>query len=192
MAKQLDKIVVVDVESTCWQGEPPPEQESEIIEIGVCLLDVATVERELKHSILVRPERSTVSSFCTDLTTLTPEDVARGVPFAAACAKLQQEYKTSRRVWASYGDYDRRQFQRQCQTLDIPYPFNHTHINVKNLFAMTMGLRQEVSLAKAMELVGWSMEGIYHRGDDDAWNIARLLGELLKRGRTFAANGADQ
>ncbi len=30
MARKLDQILVVDVEATCWEGQPPPGQESEI------------------------------------------------------------------------------------------------------------------------------------------------------------------
>lgn len=64
MAKKLDKIIVVDVESTCWQDTPPDGQESEIIEIGVCI-DVALGKRLEKESILVKPEKSRVTQFCT-------------------------------------------------------------------------------------------------------------------------------
>ena len=34
MARKLDRILVVDIEATCWEGNPPPGQTSEIIEIG--------------------------------------------------------------------------------------------------------------------------------------------------------------
>jgi inhibitor of KinA sporulation pathway (predicted exonuclease) len=175
----LDKIVVVDLEATCWQVEPPPGEESEIIEIGLCLLDVATGQRELKESLLIRPERSTVSSFCTRLTTLTPEDVAGGLSFAEACNLLRQKYGGPRRVWASYGDYDRRQLMRQCEERGVPYPFGYSHINVKNLAGLMMRLENEVSLPQALAYFGWELEGTYHRGNDDAWNVARLLCALL-------------
>lgn len=71
MAKKLDQIIVVDLEATCWEGNPPPGEEQEIIEIGVCALDIASGKRSRKRSLLIRPERSTVSHFCTQLTTLT-------------------------------------------------------------------------------------------------------------------------
>jgi inhibitor of KinA sporulation pathway (predicted exonuclease) len=115
MAKRLDRILVVDVESTCWEVDPPAGQESEIIEIGLCVLDVATCQRLEKRSIIVRPERSTVSAYCTALTTLTPEDVEGGISLDEACRILQREYSSRQRLWASYGDYDRLQFERNCQ-----------------------------------------------------------------------------
>lgn len=181
MAKQLDQVLVVDVESTCWKEKPPAGQESEIIEIGICSLDIKTGERLGKESILVRPERSTVSSFCTELTTLTQEQVDTGVSFAEACQKLRKEYLGRERTWASYGDYDRRQFERQCRSRKIGFPFGVTHLNVKNLFALQQALPREVGMAHALEILGLPLEGTHHRGDDDAWNIALILHHLLKR-----------
>src|SRR5262249_25898958 len=123
MAKKLDHIIVIDVEATCWDGEPPTGQVNEIIEIGVCPLEVATGRRLEKRSLLVRPERSTVSPFCMALTTLTAEQVAAGMSFADACAILRKEYQTRDRGWASFGDYDRNQFQKQCEAAGVAYPF---------------------------------------------------------------------
>jgi inhibitor of KinA sporulation pathway (predicted exonuclease) len=183
MGKKLDQILVVDVESTCWEGDPPPGQESEIIEIGLCVLDVAALQRLENRSILVRPERSTVSAYCTALTTLTQAYVDDGLALREACRILRQEYRARQRIWASYGDYDRRQFKRNCRAQDIAYPFGPGHINVKSLFAVMHGLSREVGLDKALEMLGLPFEGTHHRGDDDAWNVARVLGELLRRGR---------
>jgi inhibitor of KinA sporulation pathway (predicted exonuclease) len=183
MADKLDRILVIDVESTCWEENPPAGQESEIIEIGLCVLDVATGQRLENPSILVRPERSTVSGYCTALTTLTQEEVNGGISLAEACRLLEQKYRSKQRLWASYGDYDRRQFERNCRARGIPYPFGPGHINVKSLLAIVHNLPREVPLNAAMKRAGFPMEGTHHRGGDDAWNIARLLGDLLLRAR---------
>lgn len=183
MAKKLDQIIVVDIEATCWSGSPPRGLENEIIEIGICTLDVASGERLEKESILVKPERSTVSEFCTQLTTLTQEQVEGGIYFENACSTLRNKYLSRERVWASYGDYDRRQFERQCQSRQISYPFGPTHINVKNFFAIVRALPDEVGMEKALELLNLPLEGTHHRGVDDAWNIAGILSELLLKTR---------
>jgi inhibitor of KinA sporulation pathway (predicted exonuclease) len=179
MAKKLDQILVVDLETTCWQGEPPPGQEREIIEIGLCVLDVATGRRLEKASILVHPRHSNVSEYCTALTTLTQQDVEHGTSLHQACQLLEQGYGSRQRLWASYGDFDRKQMQHECQAQGIEYPFGDGHINVKSLFAVVHNLRREVGLDRAMRLMGLPLEGTHHRGDDDAWNIARLLAEIL-------------
>ncbi len=183
MARKLDQVIVVDVEATCWASAPPPGQESEIIEIGVCPVDVASGRRLERRSILVKPERSTVSPFCTRLTTLTQGQVDGGIPFGQACAILKDTYLTRDRVWASYGDYDRRQFERQCQARAVAYPFGPGHLNVKSLFALAHALPREVGMSEALALLGLPLEGVHHRGGDDAWNIAGVLSELLLRTR---------
>jgi len=185
----LDRVLVVDVESTCWEGPPPPDQEAEIIEIGLCALDVATGARLSRESILVRPERSELSPFCAALTTLRQEQVEReGVPFERACRILHRKHRAGDLTWATYGDYDRRQFERQCAERAVEYPFGPTHLNVKNLFALAQGLRREVGLLVALERVGLPYEGTHHRGVDDAWNTASLLAKLLTACRAGLAS----
>ena len=179
MGRKLDKILVIDLEATCWQGDPPPGETREIIEIGLCVLDVATGERGEPNPILLQPQRSTLSPFCIQLTTLTPEMLADGLTFAAACALLENDYQSKDRTWASYGDYDRLQFQAQCEAWGVPYPFGRSHINVKNLLALHLGLEQEVDLQRGMGLLGLPFEGTIHRGVDDAWNIAAMLAWVL-------------
>ena len=183
MAKKLDQILVIDLEATCWHGEPPAGHESDIIEIGLCTLEVATGRRLDKASIVVRPERSTVSEYCTALTTLTQEEVDQGISLREACKLLEDKYGTKDRLWASFGDYDRLMFERECQAHGVPYPFGKGHINVKSLFAVAQNLDQELPLDEAMKRMGFPLEGHHHRGEDDAWNIARILGHLLLRAR---------
>lgn len=179
MAGKLDRIIVIDLEATCWDGDPPPGQHSEIIEIGVCVLDVQSGERVEKRSILVQPEHSEVSEFCTALTSLTPGQVRGGVSFERACRILERKYRSHDRVWASYGSYDRRQFERQCAERGIRYPFNATHINVKSLLALMHGLPREVGLRRALTMLDLPLDGRHHRGVDDAWNTAQILAQLL-------------
>lgn len=183
MTNKLDLINVIDIESTCWEKTPPAGEQSEIIEIGICTLDIQSGVRIEKESILVKPVFSSVSSFCTQLTTLTQAQVDQGIVFAEACTILKKKYLSKDRVWASYGDYDRKQFEKQCQILNITYPFGARHINVKTLLSLIFGLTKEVGMAEALNLLNLPLEGIHHRGADDAWNIGGILSELLLQRR---------
>ena len=176
---KLDRLLVIDIEATCWKKSPPPEQENEIIEIGIAPINLSTKTVEDKISILVKPQCSTISEFCTELTTLTQEQVDTGVSFTDACLRLRKEYLSEKRVWASYGDYDRRMFEKQCKARGVRYPFGVRHINVKTLFAIAQGLPREVGMARALEMLDLPLEGTHHRGHDDAWNIARILLKLI-------------
>jgi inhibitor of KinA sporulation pathway (predicted exonuclease) len=179
MAKKLDHIIVVDLESTCWEGTPPVGETSEIIEIGVCPLELSSGRRLAKRSILIKPIRSRVGDFCTRLTTLTQEQVDRGITFTEACEILRREYQTRDRLWARFGDYDRTMFHKQCEATGVPYPFGPRHLNVKTLFAISRGLPNEIGMSEALALTGVPLEGTHHRGDDDAWNIAGILAMLF-------------
>lgn len=180
---------VVDVESTCWEGPPPPGQVSEIIEIGLCVIDTVTLERRERHRFLVRPQHSTVSAFCTGLTGLTAQDVADGMTFQEACETLQRQHRASSRSWASWGDYDRRQFEHQCRVQRIPYPFSSRHVNVKTTFAHAFDLNKKPGMHEALAHAGLPLEGRHHRGEDDAWNIAALVVLLMRRGHWTALRG---
>lgn len=181
MAKKLDHLLVIDLEATCWDGPPPAGEVSEVIEIGVCPLELSTGRRLAKRSLLIKPTRSRISEFCTRLTALTPEQVAGGITFTEACEVLRREYQSRDRVWASFGDYDRTMFQKQCEATGVPYPFGPRHLNVKTLFAIASGLPHEVGMGEALSLLGVPLEGIHHRGDDDAWNIAGILAGLVAK-----------
>ncbi|MFE7106053.1 exonuclease domain-containing protein [Streptomyces sp. NPDC057575] len=177
-----DLLNVIDIEATCWDGQPPPGAVSEIIEIGLTVVDLRAAERLARHRILVRPARSTVSAFCTELTGLTQAEVNTGVPFAEACRLLASEHQSGTRPWASWGDYDRNQFTRQCRATCTRYPFGHRHTNAKLPFTAAHGLRKRPGMAQALEVAGLPLEGRHHSGADDAWNIAALILDVAARG----------
>lgn len=180
MALQRDKVIIVDVESTCWENQKTPAgQRSEIIEIGICTLDLKTRAIENKRGIFTKPIASTVSEFCTQLTSITQAMIdEQAIPFEEACALLQSEYNSKNRLWMSWGNYDRRMFIEQCQWRGVEYPFPETHCNLKTLFANIYGNR--LGMAEALKKVKLELEGTHHRGDDDAFNIARILRFLLE------------
>lgn len=72
---------------------------------------------------------------------------------------------------------------RQCDETKAGYPFGPSHLTVKTLFATAMGLAQDLGLDGAYQKLGLKMEGRHYRGDDDAWNIAAILGIMLERMR---------
>lgn len=188
MAKRLDRVLVIDVESTCWEGAPPRGQISEIIEIGLCVVDAERLQRLEKRAILVRPQVSEVSEFCTKLTTITPALAASGMSLEQSLDLLRNEYDCYDRVFASWGDYDRNQFKRNCDYFRLKYPFGPTHWNIKTVFALAEALPREVGIDTACEMLGHPLEGTHHRGVDDAWNIAWIFCELLKRLRSNVKN----
>lgn len=178
-----DQIIVIDIEATCWEkrGTPPGER-SEIIEVGVALVDATTFAVSAPASLLVRPSVSRVSPFCTTLTTLTQELLdAEGISFAEACQRLVEQYDAPHRLWASWGSYDKTMFVEQCGWMQVPYPFSALHVNLKALFAEKENHRNRMGMAAALKYLELPLQGTHHRGGDDAHNIARILRVMLER-----------
>ncbi|PXY42740.1 DNA polymerase III [Flavobacterium cheongpyeongense] len=179
--KTTDKIIIIDLEATCWQSEVPKGQQNEIIEIGLAVLDAETGEITQNIGILIKPQRSTVSLFCTELTTITQDLLDKnGVSFEDAINQLTDEYQPDLYTWASYGQYDLNMLQKQCKSFGIPYPMGDEHINVKTWFAEKFGLKKPTGMNGALHLLNIPLEGTHHRGIDDAKNIAKILHWCLK------------
>lgn len=213
MSKDLRVLLVCDVEATCWdeeKGSPqPPDEETEIIEIGVVELDLRTFVRTKKSSILIKPQRSRVSPFCTQLTTITQEMLDRdGVTYEEACRRVREEHHAARRPWCSWGVYDRDMFDLEARRRVIAgsaklgptehekasnrmlgwpaevYPWSRQHTNMKQVLSLIGGrFDGEFGMAHACKLAGIALEGTHHRGADDAWNIAGIVAWMLRRTR---------
>ena len=181
MAIQRDKIIVVDIEATCWDVSPPPDgQLNEIIEIGMCIYNVEKDDISDKRSIFVKPTASKISEFCTQLTTITPEQVdEHGIDFATACDILVNEYQARKYLWASWGGYDHKMFRQQCRRMGISYPFGKKHMNIKKVFA-DHHKGKRMGMTRALKKAELELIGTHHRGDDDAYNIARLMQYLVR------------
>lgn len=183
-------ILVVDVEATCWNtADTEPPRYSEIIEIGAA--QVSMKERRLLKfgSVLVKPERSAVSPFCTELTTLTQEQVDAGLSFKAACQWLSNNFAAERHPWMSDAVFDRTRFVEQCRDYGVNYPFSNEHINLATLIKKHVGNGQRMSTLKALTKlretmpgrVVESISGAQHRAGNDALNAARLFHEIADR-----------
>jgi len=72
---RFDQIIVIDVESTCWHGKIPKGQMNEIIEIGICIICTKSGDILDTRDIIVKPEHSTISDYCKNLTTITQEQM---------------------------------------------------------------------------------------------------------------------
>ena len=175
MSRKLDRVYVVDVEATCWKGRNPDGEKSEIIQVGMVELN-----SDVRSMWMVKPGYSSVSDFCSELTNISVLQAERGYSFPEFCNVLRSEYPKLRDcTWASWGDYDRVQFERNCELYHVRYPFGRTHINVKNLFALKYGLKKEIGITKTLIRMGRSFEGRHHDAMDDASNVARVLRVLL-------------
>ena len=185
MAHKLTHLVIVDIEATCWQtpktDTDPLDRQPEIIEIGLAVLDMRAMTVGDKWSTLVAPRYSQVSPYCTSITNITPEMLAGAPSLEQACETLARQFTTLVHPWASWGDFDREQFVRQCARDKVKYPFGRTHFNLKSLFGLVGSSGKEVSMMIALGMLGLKLRGNHHRAGDDAFNTACMAREIFKR-----------
>lgn len=173
------KILVFDLECTCWMGHPPEGMRQEIIEIGCCLLDVNTWAISQRRSIIVRPSSSTISEFCTRFTSLTQEVVDKGVSLRDACDILVEEYGSTSAMSSAWGRFDAKQLNKDCRHSNLPSPLSGRHINAQRRFAAHSGIKQEMSVTNALNHINKQFDGMKHRAVDDAYNTAVLLSHIM-------------
>lgn len=177
MIRRADKILVFDLELTCWDGTPPDGMFPEIIQIGWCFLNPKTGERSGRDMLYVKPENSTISTYCTDLTGITPADVRRGQSLAITSARMtnmgMKQYAT-----AVYGD-DWDCVKKECEFANCDMFLSDECIDVATLTKLAFNSYKNVGLRRAVEAFGLPWEGQEHSADWDAWNTAGLLGAML-------------
>ncbi len=180
------RIVVVDVEATCWT-KGVFSRKKETIEIGAVrlLLDrPATTWPEFQT--FVRPRRKPrLSSFCRELTGITQENVDAAPTFPEALQMfLEWSQPLERVVLATWSRYDFWQLDLDLEAHGLPklaIPF----LDVKKLAARVVGTRSFEETARALALGDAAMPR--HRAIVDAHRTAVILDRLLRPLRSAGA-----
>lgn len=171
--------IVLDLEATCWEGSIN-RANMETIEIGAVKLNQQyEVVDEFAQFIrpVVEPQ---LSAFCQQLTTIRQEDVDPAETFVPVFEQFLKWIGPEPFVWYSWGDYDQRQLQKDCERLGYAWPaVLNNHINLKNQFAKLQGMSRSPGMTAALTMLGLTLDGQLHRGIDDARNIAKIAQKLL-------------
>lgn len=171
---KYDKVIVIDIESTCDDRDPTFRDRAEIIEIGAVLAKLSTGEILQYDSFLIKPTRTPITPFCTQLTTISPTLIAlHGTSWSEAVSKMLAGGYANH-PWMSWGDYDSHMIQRMIMQHNTVSPVSHRHINLKLAYTLKHGLKTELSVTRALARHGTVFHGTQHRGIDDAINIWKL------------------
>lgn len=185
----MKHLLVIDLEATCCDDNLFARTEMEIIEIGAVMVQSANHQPVDEFQAFVRPLRHpALTHFCRDLTSITQSDVDCAQQFSVVLTDLltwAADY--SPYTFCSWGDYDRIQFQRDCDRHSIDYPFGDLHVDLKREFAPADTGHRNMGVLAALNSVGLSFVGSHHRGIDDARNISRLLPHIFP-----ASDGSSQ
>src|SRR5262249_3110677 len=173
------RIVVVDVEATCWK-RGVFSRKKETIELGAVLL---VPDREAsawaEFQTFVRPQRlPRLSNFCRQLTGITQEGVDAAPSFPEALRMfLVWAQPLERVVLATWSHYDLWQLDLDLEAHGLPkldFPF----LDVKKLAARMVGGKslEETARELAPECVAMPR----HRAINDARCTAQILHRLLR------------
>lgn len=182
-------LYCVDLEATCDEvGESEssrplavvPDQ-MEMIEIGLVVIDLESLEIVDEFQRFVRPKiNPTLTDFCKKLTSIQQADVDSAGSYVEVGEELGAFIARYRNAaWASWGDYDARQLARDAGLAGCPSLLEGLpHFNARKWHAGLYDDRPK-SLKQAVESLGLVWMGTYHRGIDDARNMASIVKELL-------------
>jgi 3'-5' exoribonuclease 1 len=173
------RIVVVDVEATCWK-KGVFSRKKETIEIGAVRLLLDRAESKWpEFQTFVRPRRlPRLSSFCRELTGITQENVDAAPAFPEALRLfLEWSQPLERVVLATWSRYDLWQLDLDLEAHDLPklaIPF----LDVKKLAARIVGAKSFEETAR--ELAPDDVAMPRHRAVADARRAARILNRVLR------------
>ena len=173
------RLVVVDVEATCWK-KGVFSRKKETIEIGAVLLLLDRAQsRWPEFQTFVRPRRLPhLSSFCRELTGITQENVDAAPSFPEALRLfLEWAQPLERVVLATWSRYDLWQLDLDLEAHRLPklvIPF----LDVKKLAARIVGTKSFEETARELAVDGVAMPS--HRAIADARRTARILKRLLR------------
>ncbi len=177
------KYIVLDLEATCWEGKKL--HPNEIIEIGaVCIDEQGNTLSEF--NAFVKPKLgTTLSEFCTQLTSITQNQVDNAEHFPQVLANFQKWIASFEDdcFLCSWGFYDKKQFEQDCRLHQLPSDWLKNHISIKHQYAEFNNLRKPVGMKYALKLENIPLEGTHHRGIDDAKNIAKIFVKNLENWR---------
>jgi inhibitor of KinA sporulation pathway (predicted exonuclease) len=173
------RIVVVDVEATCWK-KGVFSRKKETIEIGAVLLRLDRAQSKSdEFQTFVRPLRlPRLSSFCRELTGITQENVDAAPTFPEALQLfLEWSPPLERVILATWSRYDVWQLDLDLEAHGLPklaVPF----LDVKKLAAGMVGSKSLQETVRELAPDAAAMPR--HRAIADARRTAQILYRLLR------------
>ena len=175
---KYNRMLFVDVELTCWEGNAPAGEVSELMAFGI--VDLKTDELKIRREkmFFVRPQVSTISPFCTTLTGITPKEAEAAPPLPDAVRTIRKTFGQS--DWCAWGRDDLL-IRESCERAGVELPFPGCFHDLAAQVRSLLGLTYRLGLDEALQRFGLDWEGPPHDALADAKNLARLFMALARR-----------
>ena len=192
--------LVLDFEATCERNDPTQKQWSELIEFPCVLLDANDLRTVGEFSTFVRPtQRQQLTAFCTELTSITQDQVDAAQPleivlkrFSTWLPEMLGTDDLSRVLPITCGEPDLQyMLPNECKRkgLPVPAPLKY-YCNIKKPFSGLLACKAG-GMTNMLRQLNLRLEGVHHRGIDDARNIARLVVKLVQLGAEIDVTGGN-
>ncbi|NOQ72109.1 MAG: 3'-5' exonuclease [Crocinitomix sp.] len=167
--------IIFDLEATCW--DQWDKSQNETIEIGAVLVNE---QKEIVSEFMtfIKPIKfPNLSEFCIDLTSIQQTDVDKAPYFNEAIEKFKDwfDFESGEYVLCSWGFYDKKQFETDCEVHGLNSDWVNKHISLKHQYGKFKKLKRAIGMKNALKLEGIKLDGTHHRGIDDARNIAKIF-----------------
>jgi len=179
----VEYYVIVDFEATCDKDNKMSNDDREIIEFAAILMNKNTRFIEAEFTMFVKPViNPNLTEYCINLTTILQSDVDEAFSFSTVFVQFKKwmDRYPGKKIFCSWGSYDKEQLHVDCERHGVNYPFNKEHVDISKLFSSIKGYKRSYSLFSALKKLKLSFQGTKHRGIDDAKNIAILYQRLLE------------
>jgi inhibitor of KinA sporulation pathway (predicted exonuclease) len=176
------KIIVFDLEATCWEGRDNAHKWREVISLGACILDLKTLEISDKFHMVCKPVRTEISEYCTRITGITKEQAENAVDFEVMTKSIMEKFQTKSFPCAAWGN-DNEFMYYESRDKDCKYPFSNEYINISLLYSVLFGTSHNNGLERSLAELGMKFEGEKHDPYWDSYNAARILKYLMEKSR---------
>lgn len=178
MNKEIKNYVIFDLEATCYDRneDKPKGFVNEIIEIGAVKLDKNGNEIG-RYSKFSKPLLfPTISEFCNSLTTITQEDIDSADNLREVLIDFL-EWVGDNSMLVSWGHYDKSQMNNDLNRNGLNHLLSSldNHISIKHIHGEMNGNKRGFGMGRALRMEGLELDGIHHRGIDDAINITKIF-----------------
>lgn len=170
------KYIVYDLEATCWRGRPP-KGINEVIEIGAYAINRYGQVLSEFSSFIKPTVNPLLSSFCTELTSITQKQVDRSKTFPDVIEDFKDwiEVDEVDYMLCAWGKFDRDIIRNNCNVHRLEHDWVDAFINVKERYHQNRGIKPHRGLKATVEKEGFEFTGVHHRAISDAENLAKIF-----------------
>lgn len=172
--------IVFDLETTCWDGNPPTTTR-EVIEIGAYRLDAYGEINNHFHAF-VRPTYFPVlSPYCKNLTSISQEQINTSRTFPVVMPRFMEFIEGPGRdyVLCAWGAMDQKILKKECHNHQIEFEGLDHYIDVKKQYHEINRSKHKSGFLKSLKKEGIEFEGSHHRADADAYNLVKLFSRYV-------------